>query len=112
MIKMTRRVSQLILILVLFSLTLRDARAEEQAIAAPAPTFDAKLTLELQGVDILDVLKILSKKSGLNIVAGKNVQGTVSIFLRDVPVMEALRTILQSQGLASVKRKPGSAHIT
>ncbi|MFA5167823.1 MAG: secretin N-terminal domain-containing protein [Candidatus Omnitrophota bacterium] len=75
------------------------------AAPAPATSFDAKLTLELQGVDILDVLKILSKKSGLNIVAGKNVQGTVSIFLRDVPVMEALKTILQSQGLASVKEE-------
>ena len=62
-----------------------------------------RLTLELQGVSIFDVFKILSKKSGLNIVAGKNVQGQVSIFLQDVPVREALKTILQSQGLASVE---------
>lgn len=62
-----------------------------------------KVTLELQGVNILDVFKILSKQSGLNIVAGRNVQGQVSIFLKEVPVRDALRTILESQGLASVE---------
>lgn len=88
-----------------------DANAEEQAQAAevavhPAITADNaedRVTLELQTVSIYDVFKILSKKSGLNIVAGKNVQGQVSIFLQNVPVKEALRTILQSQGLASVE---------
>jgi type II secretory pathway component GspD/PulD (secretin) len=77
----------------------------EEAAAAEAPaqiSGDSRLTLELQGVSIFDVFKILSKKSGLNIVAGKNVQGQVSIFLQDVPVRDALKTILQSQGLASV----------
>lgn len=61
------------------------------------------VTLELQNMNILEVLKLLSKKSGLNIVAGKDVQGQVSIFLQDVPVREALRTILESQDLASIE---------
>ncbi|MBI3317265.1 MAG: hypothetical protein HYZ85_04605 [Candidatus Omnitrophica bacterium] len=77
-----------------------------EAEASPVPEnvipISGNLTLELQGVSIFDVFKILSKKSGLNIVAGKNVQGQVSIFLQDVPIEEALRTILESQGLASV----------
>ena len=77
-----------------------DAHAE---VAAPPASITDNLTLELQGVSILDVFKILSKKSGLNIVAGKNVQGQVSMFLQDVPVREALRTILQSQNLASIE---------
>jgi len=81
---------------------LRPAHAEE---AQASPSADSSLTLELQGVNILDVFKILSKKSGLNIVAGKNVQGQVSIFLQNVPVKEALKTILQSQGLASIEEQ-------
>ena len=88
-------------ILLLICLFVSPAYAEEEAHAAPSP--DSPLTLELQGVSILDVFKILSKRSGLNIVAGKNVQGQVSIFLQDVPVKEALKTILQSQGLASAE---------
>ncbi len=59
-----------------------------------------KLTLEVVNVEILDVLKLLSKKSGLNIVAGPEVKGQVSVFLKDVPVREGLKTILQSQALA------------
>ncbi len=82
-------------------------RAEEASAAEPPAVLqssgEVKLTLELQGVNVFDVFKIISKSSGLNIVAGKNVQGQVSIFLRDVPVRQALRTILQSQNLASVE---------
>ena len=61
---------------------------------------DELITLELQGVNILDVLKLLSKKSGINIVAGKNVQGQVSLFLQNVRVMDALMTILETSDLA------------
>lgn len=61
------------------------------------------LTLELQGVNILDVLKLLAKRSGLNIVAGKNVQGQVSLFLQQVKVMDALITILETSDLAYVE---------
>ena len=91
------------------AISISTARADESVQAPPAaPAVEGKsdrLTLELQGVSIFDVFKILSKKSGLNIVAGKNVQGQVSIFLQDVPVKDALITILQSQGLASVEEQ-------
>lgn len=72
----------------------------QEAVTAPPAGEDELITLELQGVNILDVLKLLSKKSGLNIVAGKNVQGQVSLFLRDVRVMDALITILETTDLA------------
>ncbi|MFC1808901.1 secretin N-terminal domain-containing protein [Candidatus Omnitrophota bacterium] len=59
-----------------------------------------KITLELKGVDIIDVLKVLSKKSGLNIIAGKNVRGQVTLFLQNVDVREALKVVLESSELA------------
>ena len=79
--------------------------AMEEAHAQEAPGTDQKVTFEFQGVNILDVLKLLSKRSGLNIVAGKNVQGQVSIFLQDVEVMDALATILETSDLAYVKER-------
>lgn len=85
-----------------YLLTPLSAHAEE-AQASPVEGVGQHLTLEVEGVSINDVFKILSKKSGLNIVAGKNVQGQVSLYLKDVPVREALKTILQSQGLASIE---------
>lgn len=69
----------------------------------PAGVLDEKITLELKGVDVLDVLKILSKKSGLNIVAGKNVRGQVTLFLQDVDVWTALLTVLETSELAYVE---------
>jgi len=74
-----------------------EAHAEE--VASPP----GDVTLEFQAVNILDVLKLLSKRSGLNIVAGKNVQGQVSIFLQNVQVMDALATILETSDLAYIK---------
>jgi MSHA type pilus biogenesis protein MshL len=57
-------------------------------------------SLELKGMDILDVLKLISKKSGLNIVAGNNVRGRITIYLKNVDVWDALRIILETNSLA------------
>ena len=54
-------------------------------------------------MDIVEVLKILSKQSGLNIVVGKNVSGRVTVFLTNVDFWEALRIILETRDLAYVK---------
>lgn len=63
-------------------------------------TAEDRISLELKGVDILDVLKVLAKKSGLNIVVGKNVRGQVTLFLADVNVRDALDIILETAELA------------
>ncbi len=56
--------------------------------------------LELKDVDISDVLKLLSQKSGLNIIANQNVQGKVTVFLKDVKLKDALGIVLDSNNLA------------
>ena len=71
---------------------------------APASTGSAppsqKISLDLKGVDILDVLKLLSQKSGLNFVAGRNVTGRVTIFVSDVEVWEAFERLVAANDLA------------
>ena len=57
-------------------------------------------SLELKNVDIIDVLKLIADKSGLDIVAGRDVVGKVSIYLKEVSVKDALRIILDSYNLA------------
>ncbi|HTL48644.1 MAG TPA: secretin N-terminal domain-containing protein [Verrucomicrobiae bacterium] len=64
---------------------------------------EPRITLELKGVDILDVLKIISQRSELNIVAGKNVRGLVTLYLKNVKVRDALDTIVNSLELAYVE---------
>ncbi len=54
--------------------------------------------LDLKGMDVLDVLKLISQKSGLNIVASQNVKGRVTIYLKNIDVMDALRIIVEAYG--------------
>ncbi|MBN1869062.1 MAG: type II secretion system protein GspD [Candidatus Omnitrophica bacterium] len=59
--------------------------------------------LDLKAMEILDVLKLISQKSGLNIVAGQNIKGKVTVFLKDVEAREVLRIIVAAYGWAYVQ---------
>jgi type IV pilus assembly protein PilQ len=62
------------------------------------------VSLDFREADIRNVFKILSFKSGVNIVAGPEVTGTVSIQLNNVPWKQALDVILQTYGYAYEQR--------
>lgn len=62
-----------------------------------------KISLDIKGMDIVDVLKIFSMQTGLNIVAGKNVRGAVTIFLKDVDAANAFEIIMAANELAYEK---------
>jgi type IV pilus assembly protein PilQ len=57
------------------------------------------ISMDLEGADLLTVLRALAEYSGRNIVAGKGVSGKVTVSLRDVPWLTALKTILTANGL-------------
>jgi type IV pilus secretin PilQ/predicted competence protein len=60
----------------------------------------ALVTIRATETPLVDVLDILSEKSGLNIVASSGVEGTViSINLTNTPVDEALNLIVRAAGL-------------
>ena len=61
---------------------------------------DGLVSLDFRDADIRNVFKILSFKSGVNIVASPEVSGVVSIQLTDVPWKQALEVILQTYGYA------------
>ena len=62
-----------------------------------------KISLDIKGMDILDVFKILSMRSDLNIVSGRNVRGNVTMFLKDVDIWDAFEIILAANDLAYEK---------
>jgi len=62
-----------------------------------------KISLDIRGMEINDVLKLFSMQSGLNIVAGKNVRGAVNIFLKDVDVANAFEILMAANELAYEK---------
>ena len=56
------------------------------------------VSFDFRDADIRNVFKILSFKSGVNIVASPEVTGVVTINLKDVPWKQALDVILQTYG--------------
>ena len=61
---------------------------------------EERISLEIKGMNIIDALKMFSMMANLNIVAGKNVKGKVTLFLKDVKIMDAFEVLLVSNGLA------------
>ena len=107
-----RRQPAVVLFSFLFLLFLRTGAAFSQdpvpASAAPPPapvvqeasmTDDgSKITLDFKEADINTVLRVMSLKSKINIVAGPEVQGTVTIRLESVPWEKALEVVLRTYG--------------
>ncbi|MFH1460103.1 MAG: secretin N-terminal domain-containing protein [Candidatus Omnitrophota bacterium] len=68
------------------------------------PSSKEMISLDLKGVNVVELLRILSIKTGKNIVPSQGVTGRVSIFLTDVHINDALDIILSSQNLARENR--------
>ena len=78
----------------------RQLAAAEEAVTDlrwPAGAADPqKISITFKDTDMREVLNILAYKSGINIVAGEDVQGKVSVQLKDVPWEQALDVILKT----------------
>jgi len=68
------------------------------------PLVPGNVTLDFKEADISSVLKIISLKSGVNIVTTPDVAGNVSVRLSDVPWEMALDVILKTYGFGSQKQ--------
>ncbi|MDP8265479.1 MAG: type IV pilus secretin PilQ [Candidatus Aceula meridiana] len=103
-------VKKLMLVILALGLVVAWAYAQEQNIEPVIQSQDTMdvaesdalcegcVSLDFQGADIRNVLQILSYKSGVNIVAGPEVTGLVTIQLTNVPWEDALEVILGTYG--------------
>jgi type IV pilus assembly protein PilQ len=73
------------------------------AAAAPA-TPPKTISLDVQGTDVRDVLRLLAETGGVNILASGEVQGTFTVRLVDVPWEQALEAVLTLTGLAQERQ--------
>ncbi|MFH1622704.1 MAG: secretin and TonB N-terminal domain-containing protein [Candidatus Omnitrophota bacterium] len=104
-----------------FVLNAQDVAVDKTPIAADSPElsedesvvvlppkeekgFSGNITLDFSDADIRSVLKIISLKTGVNIVASPDVTGTISIYLDDVPWEKALEVILSTYGFGYEKK--------
>lgn len=94
-----------IIMLMLIILPFSSLYAQEETAATVSDedvsiSEEGNVSLDFRDADIQNVLRILSYKSGVNIVVGPEVTGLVTIKLQDVPWEQALNVILQTYGYA------------
>lgn len=69
--------------------------------AASMPYTGRRISLDFVNADIHSIFRLISHVSRLNIVAGDDVQGLVTVRMTDVPWDQALAAVLQAKGLGS-----------
>ncbi len=62
-----------------------------------------KISLDFKDADISNILRLMAEVSNLNIIAGEDVKGKVSLRLIDVPWDQAFEIILKTNGLGKVQ---------
>jgi len=66
---------------------------------------DSLLSLDCDDVEIDQLIREISKKSGLTIIAGENVRETrISGYLKEVPINKGLKAFLTSKGFEVIER--------
>lgn len=92
-------------------LSVHPAARGQEVPAEPAETTvlpeeqdDGKISLDLRGVEITELFKILSRRGNLNIIPSAQVKGRINIFLNNVSVEDAIEVILVSQDLAAERK--------
>ncbi|MGX9764195.1 type IV pilus secretin PilQ family protein [Pseudomonas shahriarae] len=66
---------------------------------ARGPFTGNRLSLNFQDIEVRAVLQQIADVAGLNLVAGDDVQGSITLRLKDVPWDQALDLVLQAKGL-------------
>jgi len=81
--------------------TTQPAEAEVTPVAKEKPSkyTGSRISLDFKDADIRNILRLIAEVSDLNVVAGDDVEGTVTIRLNDVPWDQALDVILLSNNL-------------
>lgn len=80
--------------------------AGTMAVDTPGAATASTITVDFQEASIRSVLRLLAETGGVNIVAGDDVKGNVTVSMKRVPWTQALETILRINGLA--KKQDGN----
>lgn len=76
---------------------------QEAESGLPAPSEEkgeSRITLDLKGVDVNELFKMLSEKSGMTIITTPGVKGRVTVFMDNLTFTDALDVVATTQDLA------------
>jgi type IV pilus assembly protein PilQ len=65
--------------------------------------FGRRISLDFKDADLMNILRLIAEVSNLNVIAGDDVKGKLTIRLVNVPWDQALDVILETKGLGMVK---------
>ncbi len=77
----------------------------------PVPPIERPVSVAFSQADLTDVIRMLAAKSELNIYAGPEVTGKVTIEVQNEPVGEVLKNILEVNGFTYIKMSDGSVKV-
>ncbi len=80
--------------------------ADAAVVTTVISTGQGQISVDFKDADIRQVLRIISLKSGVDIVAGTDVEGLVTIKLTNVPWEQALDIILRTYGFTYERKGP------
>lgn len=89
----------LVMLLFLLNLTFIYSAGYNREIIAPNKT----LSVDFKDAELIDVVRIIARKFDINMIAGENIKGKVTVSFREIPVDDALESILKINGFAYVK---------
>jgi type IV pilus assembly protein PilQ len=66
-----------------------------------------RVTIDFREMELADVVALLAKRADVNVIAGPDVavQGTVTAYLQDVPLITAMETVLRMNNLGMVEEE-------
>jgi len=67
-------------------------------------SFYKTITLDVKAMDVIDVMKILADRGGLNISVSAEIKARVTLFLKDINLWDAFEVVIASADLAYEKK--------
>ncbi len=83
--------------------TIRIMVYRHSQVTHTSPLNSTRLSMDFQNINVRDAIQVIANFTHQNIVVSNNVNGSLTIRLKNEPWKEALQVILESQGLAVKK---------
>lgn len=80
------------------------ARTLDEFLTGSGKFFGRPISIETNSADIRDVIKFIAEESGVNLVISDDVEGKVTLKLRQVPWDQALVIVMLSKGLGYIRQ--------
>jgi len=87
----------IVILLAVLGLVLGSGSGLAKVSSEKAPTL---ISLDVKQMDLQDVLRLIAEKANVNIIAGKEVDGQITLRLKNVDLWQALEAVLDASGCA------------